>query len=768
MNQQEACLQARHGEDVVFLGCRLSGELRGLMFEAQVEQGFRNPGKENIEVAYTFPLPWGAVLLGVEVLLGDKHLSGRVVEKAQAEARYEEALSEGDAAIMLEKNADHSYCLNLGNLAAGEACTITLRYAQTLPFEQGSLRLLIPTVIAPRYGDAVRDGGLRPHQAPEHSLSAEYPFLLEIRLHDELARARIASPSHPVGFARTMTESGEVVTVSLARQATLDRDFILQVDQLAHDALAISATDTQDADSTVILASFCPRLPSDGVRGTSVKLLVDCSGSMGGDSIEAARRALAAIVQQLEAGDQFSLSRFGSTVEHRSRGLWQLTAITRKAAERWVSELSANLGGTEMEAALDSTFALAKTVPCDVLLVTDGEISAIDSTIETARQSGHRLFIVGIGSSPAETHLRRLAEASGGACDFVAPGEAVEPAVLRMFARLRSPRLSELALAWPEGMVPQWVSPLPRSVFDGDSCHVFAWLGQAAEGKLRLLGRLSEGSALQEISVVALSHAPSLSDTLPRLAASVRCQSESAESSVQRAVDYQLITQETNFLLVHEREAGEKATDMPELHKVRQMMAAGWGRMGSALMGTPAPQGLPMPPGGIATGVCCPAPGGNSADRTVEVRTPRPDPRHRIDSEHYKGLSPLGFAEWLHSRQFSAWPKRFADLQQIGLGSALSDWLELVFDAPEEALVASFCYLMSREETHLVLQKSEAFHAALFSRLAAGLAGESPAVQAAVKLPLLETMRVALTGMTDCAWPDQVFSLEAATENAGG
>ena len=101
MNQQEACLQARHGEDVVFLGCRLSGELRGLMFEAQVEQGFRNPSKENIEVAYTFPLPWGAVLLGVEVLLGNKHLSGRVVEKAQAEARYEEALSEGDAAIML-------------------------------------------------------------------------------------------------------------------------------------------------------------------------------------------------------------------------------------------------------------------------------------------------------------------------------------------------------------------------------------------------------------------------------------------------------------------------------------------------------------------------------------------------------------------------------------------------------------------------------------------------------------------------------------------
>lgn len=90
-----------------------------------------------------------------------------------------------------------------------------------------------------------------------------------------------------------------------------------------------------------------------------------------------------------------------------------------------------------------------------------------------------------------------------------------------------------------------------------------------------------------------------------------------------------------------------------------------------------------------------------------------------------------------------------------------------MFDSPEEALVASFCYLMSREETRLVLQKSEVFHAALFNRLAAGLAGENPAVQAAVKLPLLETMLLALTGMTDCAWPGQVFSLDAVTGNSG-
>ena len=127
MDQRDcACLETRDGQEVSLMGVRLSGDLRGLMFEASIEQRFCNPGDKNVEVVYSFPLPWGAVLLGVDVVLGDKHLTGAVVEKKKAEARYEEAISEGDAAIMLEKNRDHSYSLNLGNLAPREHCTITL------------------------------------------------------------------------------------------------------------------------------------------------------------------------------------------------------------------------------------------------------------------------------------------------------------------------------------------------------------------------------------------------------------------------------------------------------------------------------------------------------------------------------------------------------------------------------------------------------------------------------------------------------------------
>lgn len=818
MDPREAArLQTQDGQDIPLLGVTLTGELRGLMFEARVEQRFCNPYNKHVEVVYSFPLPWDAVLLGVDVVLGDKHLTGAVVEKKQAEARYEEALSEGNAAIMLEKNHDHSYSLNLGNLAPQEHCTITLRYAQTLSFEQRGLRLLIPTVIAPRYGDAQQDGGLLPHQVPRHSLTVDPPFELTLRLHGPLAQARVASPSHPVGVAFSQSDTGPVLTVSLSRRASLDRDFVLVVDQLAQDSIAIAARDSVQPEGIAVLASFCPRIPTAERASTAVKILVDCSGSMAGDSIQAAKRALQAIVQQLGDGDRFAVSRFGDSVEHRSRGLWTARETTKLAAQRWVGALDANLGGTEMESALVSTFALAQTVQSDVLLVTDGEISAIDRTIEAAKRSGHRVFVVGIGSSPAETHLRRLAEATAGACDFVAPGEAVEPAVLRMFARLRSPRLVSLRLDWPEGVQPAWASPLLSSVFDGDTVNVFALLQQPATGAVRLLGQRTPDGEMEEIGRVELQTALDTedhpTDTLPRLVASARLQrierlrdddpmaASLTTKPAHLAVQYQLVSEHTNFLLVHERAEGEQATDMPELHTVAQMVPAGWGGTGSICFSRKMPDDAPTGSAADAknyAGMAVPAvwrsvrrsPARQDVDmddleipaflRSLAGRgdIDRRNPSHWAnaqiihgDESHdtYTGLTPLGVSEWLSITPQVYWPTTYAGLREMGLGISVVDWLELEMAAcagstyPETTVVQAFLTLMSRRETHAALAQSEGLLGAFKStvRRVRGVLGGEPA-QPGTRADdvLVQAMEAGLQGMTARAWPQRVLALE--------
>lgn len=788
-----ASLTTRAGATVMLKGVSVEGDLRGGLFEAQVEQQFCNSTDQSVEVVYTFPLPWGAILLGIKVQLGSEQLRGAVVAKQHAEARYEEALSEGHGAVLLEKNHDLSYTLSLGNLAAQERCVITMRYAQTLQFEQRGLRLLIPTVIAPRFGDAVLDGGLMPHQAPVHSLLAQYPFNIALRLHGDLAQARVASPSHPVGIAHALDsrdDGASVLTASLGRSTWLDRDFVLVIDQLTHDSLAFLAHDSVAPASLALLASFCPRLPALPPAPLAVKLLVDCSGSMAGDSLEAARRALQAIIGQLGAADRYSLSRFGSTVEHRSRGLWPVTPATRLAGQRWVQSLSADLGGTEMALALAATFSLDQAAPGDVLLITDGQISAIDAVIAAAQASGQRVFVVGIGSSPAEGHLRRLAQASGGACDFVSPGEAVEPAVLRMFARLGSPVLTDVQLAWPQGFAPLWASPLPKSVFEGDTVSVYALFQGTAPHAISLMGRTSADAEAVQIGRAALPVAPGAGDTLARMAAACRMTPQPKDTHeipqsflTKFALDYQLVTEQTSFVLVHERTEEDKATDMPQLHQVSQMLTAGWGGVGTAGRSQPgahysAPVHKAVPLGRADSFGVLDAPRFLRSQGSLPplYRTHRAEPR-----VSQSGNTPMTLCVWLRSTPASGWPATYDGLRRLGLDWGVVDWLELSVALPregasegaltEQVVVRSFLWVMARPETFDALSpghQGASGMKGLMRRLASLFTAVHGQHRLDVDELLVKNIVLALRGMSANCWPDTVYALDALAGAAEG
>ncbi len=763
-----ARLKTQQGMDMALLGVEVRGELRGLMFEARVEQRFVNPSERSVEVIYTFPLPWRAVLLGVDVVLGGKRLFGCVVEKKQAEARYEEALSEGHAAIMLERNVDQSYSLNLGNMAGKESCVVTLRYAQALHYEQGSLRLMVPTVIAPRYGDALIHGGLQPHQVPDNSsLIDDYPFDLELRIGDAMNYGRVASPSHPIRVAHVPSRREDHLIVSLGRKGSLDRDFVLVIDQLTDTTATALGRDAAVPGRVVALASFCPSVPNPNPVPVCAKILVDCSGSMLGDSIAAAKHALKAIVTGLKAGDRFSLSRFGGEVEHLGRGMWMATDISRSSALEWVAALDANMGGTEMEYALSATYALPATQACDVLLITDGGISQIDAAIQSAQRSGHRLFIVGIGSSPAESHLRRLAEATDGVCEFVAPGEAVQPAVMRMFARLRAePSLHQAEILWPEGSQPLWMSALPESIFDGDTVNVFAVFDQAPSGEVQLMARRIDGSSF-EMGRHRFNPSINASDTLSRMAAADHIHnlkaSQGAESSdevLRLALDYQLITDRTNFLLVHERADAERAVSMPKLHKVVQMTPAGWAGAGSvSRAASPARESIVYS--------CMPSPWGW---RTAAAQVGS-FARDEIDISDFLKRSagwrvrwtPLEFSDWLQITPTEEWPQSIEALGNMGLPKAVQLWLAEL--APlqdiqaqaqlEMAVLRAFLHVMSQQETLKALRQNTDFVACFKPHLE--LLKSKPANYLpdglVGRIEWVEWVMQALAAMSARAWP---------------
>ena len=162
-----AVLKTIEGDQVPLNGLEVDADIRDLLSEVTVTQTYRNAEAVNIEAVYTFPLPLEAVLLELAVTIGERVLCGKVIEKQTAEARYEEAITDGDTAIMLEQDEPGMYTMNVGNLQAGETVVIRFRYAMLQRWSGDHLRFLLPTTIAPRYGDSGMDG-LAPHQQPEY------------------------------------------------------------------------------------------------------------------------------------------------------------------------------------------------------------------------------------------------------------------------------------------------------------------------------------------------------------------------------------------------------------------------------------------------------------------------------------------------------------------------------------------------------------------------------------------------------------------------
>ncbi|OQW85951.1 MAG: hypothetical protein BWK72_19550 [Rhodoferax ferrireducens] len=596
-NLRQAELVSAGDRDLMLLGVKGSGAVKGRLLVMTLEQSYRNTGNKNTEITYTFPLPLGAVLMEVEVSLNGQVLKGEVSARSTARARYEEAISEGNSSIMLERNVDGSFTLELGNLMAREECRILVRYAQVLATEHGQVRLMLPTTIAPRYGNPITQGRLQPHQVPVTDLAAEYPFDITVTLMGDMANTNVGSPSHKTSFYR----NGQDLVIKLSQRGYLDRDFILVIDQLKNQSDALVCKDLVEEGQSAVMAFFSPHMPanpSQTVPTITAKVLVDCSSSMSGDSIEAARRALRGIVETLIKDDKFSLSRFGSSYEHRSRGLWSGTLQAKASAKRWIDNLHANLGGTEMAEALVSTIAIANNGKSDILLITDGEIEGIDEVIEVARKSRHRVFIVAIGASPAEGHLRRLATATGGHCDFVAPGEDVEPAVLRMSTRMRSVRATDIRVQWPDALKLRWEQKVQNYAFENDVFNVCAFVDSptdlSALGTVKLWGCLEGQAGEVLMAETPLTISESSTNIVARLAAYGKYQelvkarqdigaSAALSATQDLAVAYQMVTDETNFILVHERAEAEKAQEMPESHKVPQMLAAGWGGTGSVV-----------------------------------------------------------------------------------------------------------------------------------------------------------------------------------------
>jgi Ca-activated chloride channel family protein len=505
-------------------------------------------------------------------------MTGTVIEKSDAEEKYEQAVEDGDLPVMLVKEGKDLYSARVGNLKPGDEAVIEIEYGQLLMPENGRTRISIPTTIAPRFGRDPSLRGLVAHAIGAIDPLSEYRFFLTLDIREPLSRGRITCPSHSI--SQQVTERG--ITVQLSQKAMLDRDFILTVDA---DSLASTLVSPEpgDKEACTMLTSFVPAITPNAEVPLQLKVLVDCSGSMAGDSMQQAKIALNMAIRQLKPTDTVSFSRFGSSTSHIVERLIPATADNVARLLNELHKIEADLGGTELDTALREVIRITDregTLPeaASILLITDGEVWNIDAIVTTARQSGHQVFAIGVGSAPSESLVRELAEVTGGAAEFASPGEDMAASTVRLMKRMRSMLDLEITIELDGKSI-----PLPTNrhrIAAGETLHLWSQLPHCPTQSPRIVFTEKHSGQQQVIEESALKM--NTDKTVARMGAAKRLL-DISQIDVRReiALKYQLITEETNFFLVHEREAADKATGMPTLQQVGSMLAAGWGGAGT-------------------------------------------------------------------------------------------------------------------------------------------------------------------------------------------
>jgi Ca-activated chloride channel homolog len=472
---------------------RVSGNIA----QVEVQQLYQNPTSNRLEAIYAFPLPENAAVTDMLFRIKNRVVRSEVRRRAEAKAEYERAKQEGKTAALTEQERPNLFTQSVANIPPGESVEVILRYTNEIAFDDGRYTFHFPTTIGPRYipASGVADANRVTPPVIAPGMRSAHDIEIAVELMPGAAFADTASRSHRIVTAT----DGDKRLVTLAPEDTIpNKDFILAWRPASQEPDARLLTQA-DADGRYMMLFVQPpsTVTHNQVRPKQMVFLIDKSGSMMGQPIEAAKRVIMMALRNMGRDDTFQLVAFDSATVTMSDDALPNTPANLRQAESWLSSLS-GAGGTEMLSGIRTALDL----PTDpkrlrmVVFCTDGFIGNEQQIIEhiEKERNGARVFGFGIGTSVNRYLIEGVARAGRGAAEYVRLQDPVDDTVARLYKRLDRPVLTDLEVSF-DGIVASDLLPqrLP-DLFAGQPLVIVGKSQGApsAKGGVTLKGRLGD------------------------------------------------------------------------------------------------------------------------------------------------------------------------------------------------------------------------------------------------------------------------------------
>ncbi|KAM3937489.1 von Willebrand factor A domain-containing protein 5A-like isoform 2-T3 [Leptodactylus fuscus] len=493
-------------QPVPLKGISVDVQVKGFVADVSASLKYKNVEEKAVEAVFVFPMDEDSAVYNFEAIIEGKTIVADLQEKKEARKTYDEAISQGQQAFLLEEDESSAdvFSCNVGNLPPGQEAVVTLKYVRELPVEaDGAVRFVVPAVLNPRYtpeGHAVSVTATRP-QVPV----GEIPYTLSLSAHFQSAYgiAKIMS-NCDISPMEYTNEDKTGAKVSLAEGHKFERDvellaYYLEANKpsVTVEAGVISNAAEEPKGSlmteSVAMFNFYPNIPTAQEQTNSGEFIfvVDQSGSMESPMnsepnapfrIESAKETLVLLLKSLPLGCYFNIFGFGSDFESFFMESKEYTQQSMEEAVKKVKEMKADFGGTEILRPLKKIYGTAGRPdhPRQVFLFTDGEVGNTKEVIDEVQKNAHnhRCFTFGIGEGASTSLIKGMARAGSGIFEFITGKDRMQTKVLRALKCSLQPTVKNVSLTWslPSGMEAILLSKVPTAIFQGQKSIVYAQL----------------------------------------------------------------------------------------------------------------------------------------------------------------------------------------------------------------------------------------------------------------------------------------------------
>jgi Ca-activated chloride channel family protein len=405
-----------------------------------VEQTFRNHTDRQLEATYIFPVPKGAGVNRFTMSINGKVVAGELIEADKARQIYTDIVRRTNDPGLLEYMDHKLFQMKVFPIPAKGDQKISLRFSS----------------VAPRDGNIVTY--TYPMKTDGKATSTLEEFSIKATIKSQHPIQNVYSPTHAISVSRP---SDREATVNFERnQALLDRDFELLYGLGEKDDVGLTMVTHRpiSAENGYFLLLLSPRadLSKEQTIPRDLVLVLDTSGSMRGEKMEQARKALKYCLSNLGSKDRFALINFATTVNKYKDGLLDSDKDQITQVKKWVDNLEAT-GGTAIDDALAAALALRtkdEGRSFTVVFFTDGQPTIGETEPDKilkhvrAKNTGNtRIFTFGVGDDVNATMLDQLAEQTRALSSYVRPEEDIEAKVSGLYSKISHPVLANLKLS---------------------------------------------------------------------------------------------------------------------------------------------------------------------------------------------------------------------------------------------------------------------------------------------------------------------------------